>query len=258
MMRLSGLRYYLASIPTLLWGIKNWSAMLSLARRHPAIVRLRQPALSFHARSLMDVWIIKETCLDRDYENLGGQLQDGWTVMDIGAALGDFSVYVARQYRRSTVFAYEPFPESFELLQKNIALNRVTNVHSFACAVGDGRSATLTLARTGEAVQHRLTSTADPATQTVEVPSTTLDEILAEHSHCDFLKIDVEGAEYGILLSTSDVALSRIHRVCLEYHNGVTEYAHTDLLRFFQEKGFQVMTRPNPVHQQLGLIYAWK
>jgi len=62
-MRLTGLFYYLSSIPTLMRGVKNWSALLTLASHRPTIVQLRDPALRFHARSLMDVWIIKETCL---------------------------------------------------------------------------------------------------------------------------------------------------------------------------------------------------
>src|SRR5712692_6064311 len=119
-MRLSALGYYLASIPALLHGVKNWSAFPALAARRPTVVELRHPALRFHVRGLMDLWIIKETCLDRDYETIGEELQDGWIVLDIGAGLGDFAVYAAKSRPHSRIFAYEPFPESYELLQQNL------------------------------------------------------------------------------------------------------------------------------------------
>ena len=46
---------------------------------------------------------------------------------------------------------------------------------------------------------------------------------------CDFLKMDCEGAEYDMLLHLDEVSLKRIRRICLEYHEFVTPYSHTDL-----------------------------
>jgi hypothetical protein len=112
--------YYLVSMLTLLRGLKNWPLAGALLARWPVrqpVVELRPSGLRFRVRTFMDVWIIKETCLDRDYERVGTDLQDGWNVVDIGAGLGDFTVYAARRCPHGTVYAYEPFPESFALLQ---------------------------------------------------------------------------------------------------------------------------------------------
>jgi len=40
--------------------------------------------LRFNVRYRMDIWIAKETCLDRDYEKHGAGLQPGWMIVDIG------------------------------------------------------------------------------------------------------------------------------------------------------------------------------
>jgi hypothetical protein len=60
--------YYFRSLFTLLRGVRNWYLLpwLPLGRGR-RILHLRN-GLSFRIRSLMDAWIIKETCLDRDYE----------------------------------------------------------------------------------------------------------------------------------------------------------------------------------------------
>ncbi|NJN44129.1 MAG: FkbM family methyltransferase, partial [Anaerolineae bacterium] len=97
----SRIRYYLSSIPTLVWGIQNWLACLTLPfRRTPLILHLRN-GIRFKVRTLMDVWIIKETCLDQDYEKHGTAIDEGWTVIDVGAAAGDFAILTAHEHPTS-------------------------------------------------------------------------------------------------------------------------------------------------------------
>jgi FkbM family methyltransferase len=255
--------YYLSSIPTLLLGVRNWPMMLAaflrLPVRRPFIITLRGSGLSFRARSAMDVWIIKESCLDRNYEAASVPVRDGWTIIDIGAGLGDFSVHAARLNPSGSVYAFEPFPESFALLEENVRLNRLGNVKLSPQAVGARPQERLTLYASGEAVQHRTTGSAAPtAIPTFEVTSTSLDRIFEEHNLtvCDYLKIDCEGAEYDILFNAGESTLARIRHLCLEYHDGVTAHTHADLARFLREKGFHVTTQPNPVHGHLGLLHA--
>jgi tRNA G46 methylase TrmB len=78
----------------------------------------------FIIRSPMDLWIIKESALDRQYEHPRAPLEDGFTVIDVGAGLGDFAISVVRRFPASKVLAVEPFPPSIELLKKNIRFNR--------------------------------------------------------------------------------------------------------------------------------------
>ncbi len=255
------LRYYLSSIPTLLTGIQNWSACAMLPfRRDPLILQLRN-GLRFKVRTLMDVWIIKETCLDRDYEKNGTAIQDGWTVIDIGAAAGDFAILTASEHSTAWVLAYEPSPTSFKLLRENLALNEVENLKTFPLAVA-AVNGTLTLTTTGEAVQH---STMKPVREktsphTVEIQAISLENVFRVNglNRCHFLKMDCEGGEFDILLKTSPETLARIDRICLEYHDGFTEFSHTDLVKHLQQNGYQVKITPNPVHGYLGFLYAYR
>src|SRR5450432_2132518 len=155
---LSRWRYYLKSIPTLLFRIRNWITVLrvflGLPIRRPFTIELRDGG-RYRARSRMDVWVIKETCIDRDYERGATAVRDGWTVVDIGAGAGDFAISVGRRAPRSRVYAFEPFAESFDLMRENIALNGVTNVMPFPEAVA-GRTGSLFLSTpTGIEGQHR-------------------------------------------------------------------------------------------------------
>jgi len=249
--------YYLVSILTLLRGVKNWPLAVALLARWPVkqpTVELRPNRLLFRVRTFMDVWIIKETCLDRDYERVGADLQDGWNVVDIGAGLGDFTVHAACRCPRGVVYAFEPFPESFALLQENVRLNRLENVRAFPQAVGGQESEKTTIYAVGEAVQHR-TARAEAA-PAFAVTSISLEQALAEVPQCDFLKMDCEGAEYAILFNASEAAMGKIKRMCLEVHDGVTPHNRHELADYLRGKGFQVKLEPNQVHAHLGFLYA--
>lgn len=221
------------------------------------VVELRN-GCRFKVRGLMDVWIVKETCLDQDYESHCSDIGNDWTVVDIGAGIGDFAVSVARRHPACQVYAYEPFPESFALLKENAQLNSVSNISAFPLAIGS-QSGKVALFASGEAVQHSTSELAiSEAAPTLEVQALTLDEALQsnEIEHCDFLKIDCEGCEFGMLFNTSRETLDKISHICLEYHDGFTEYSHGDLESFLGQCGFEVLTAPNPVHSHLGFLHA--
>lgn len=254
-MLISRWRYYLSSLPTLLFGVRNWpSVVRGLLSGQPFEIRLAT-GLRFRVRTLMDIWIIKETCLDRDYEQYGIPLQDGWIIMDIGAGLGDFTVYAAKKLPNSTVYAYEPFPESYKLLQENLKANGVHNALFFPYAIGADARPLHMETSTGVAVKHSTTAQASDE-NALRVTGIALDEVFQNIQQCDFLKMDCEGAEYGILFHASSATLQKIRHLCMEYHEEVTPYTHQDLVEFLEKHGFRVKITPNPAHREIGFLYA--
>ena len=248
--------YYLFSVPTILGQIRNWYVCFNLLfNKKPVVIRLRN-GCRFKVRSLMDVWVIKETCLDRDYEANATSIQDGWTILDVGAGLGDFAISVAYEHPTCEVYAYEPFPESYRLLEENIGLNATDNVIAAPIAVG-AQSGQMTLFATGAAVQHTTTNASGPA-DAISVQGLSLDGVFEGNAlvTCDFLKMDCEGGEFDILFNASDTTLGKIRNIGLEYHDGVTSFSHQDLVDYLQQRGFRVKLTSNPVHSHLGFLYA--
>lgn len=248
--------YYFSSLSTLLRGLRNPGAIFSLIRGRPVIVTLAD-GLKLKVRSLMDLWIVKETCLDRDYESFGVEIEDGWTVIDIGGGLGDFAVSIGYRRPRCSIIAFEPFVESFSLLEENIALNGVTNVKPVQAAVA-AKTGSLELAETGAAVQHTTQVVAEEGVERLRVPAVGLSAVLSQYQleQIDFLKIDCEGGEFEILLETPAEVLYKIAHICLEYHDQATAHHHHELVDHLQNLGFEVRTQGNPVHVDLGLLYA--
>jgi FkbM family methyltransferase len=258
MKKLSGAAYYARSIPKLLFNATPRAKIVALflgkQPEQPLTIRLRGSGLQFRVRTAMDVWVIKETCLDRDYEN-GARLQDNWTIIDIGAGLGDFTAYAAQHSPRGRVLAYEPFPESFALLRQNLRLNDLRNVEAQPYAVA-AKAGVLSLnVGMAEAVQHSTTQT---GANVIEVQAISLTQVFDDQrvKSCDFLKMDIEGGEYAILREVDTNVLKRVQRLALEYHDNTPAGNHTELVAILQAQGFRVQVRPNPVHDYLGYVYA--
>jgi FkbM family methyltransferase len=251
--------YYVSSIFTILLGlspkVKIIQTFLGL-HREPFLIILND-GLQFKVRSAMDIWVIKESCLDLDYEHYGTTLQAGWTIVDIGGGLGDFTL-IAACIPNSEVHVYEPFPESHALLQENLQQNHIQNVHVYAEAVSAKQGRLQLATATGAAVRHSTAQDDENADLTVKtVPLTSVIQRL-KSGHIDFLKIDCEGGEYDILLHADDSLLNAITHICLEYHDNLTPHTHHELVQFLSEKGFDVKTYNNPAHTEIGFLYARK
>src|SRR5690554_953635 len=61
-------------------------------------------------------------------------------VLDVGANIGNHALSFSTQARQ--VYAFEPLPEVFEVLERNIEQNGITNIQTFNFALSDenGRS----------------------------------------------------------------------------------------------------------------------
>jgi FkbM family methyltransferase len=258
---LSKYAYYAFSLYELLTGFEDPAQTLALFTRRGQsnikIIRLRKSGLQFKVRSAMDVWSIKETFLDRFYERCGFAVQPGWTVVDIGAGLGEYTLFAA-QAPRTRVFGFEPFPTSFELLRANAALNKLENIQAFDEAIG-AHTGTLTLdLSSGDPLQFQSTASDATRAESITVRSSSLADAFDRLTlaTCDLLKLDCEGAEYDILFNAPPNVLKRVRRIVMEYHDNATPQTHLDLERYLTQHGFRVEVFPNPVHAYLGYLRA--
>jgi len=258
--------YYLSSISNLLTRFEN---PVLISRYFTGINRPTEPSQvklrsgqRFIVRNAMDIWSIKETFVDRFYERFGTPIQDDWVVMDVGAGLGDYTVFAAEHSPSIRVFAYEPFEESFALLGDNLRLNGIENAQVFNTAVG-GRSGLMRLDLTGgEPLQIQsadlIHNNEEDFADSIVVPSLSLGDALSSNSlgKCDLLKLDCEGAEYAILFEAGEDILQKVERIVMEYHDGITNFTHKDMAEFLGQNGYTAIITPNYVHDNIGYLYA--
>lgn len=145
----------------------------------------------------------------------------GSIMIDIGANIGTFSLYIKRKSKDLTVFCYEPDEENYKCLKENIRLNELRNVFAFPFAVGNKNGKIKIYTKKNRKFGTTGSSTAIVTDDFNEVRCVTLNEILDKNniSKCDLLKMDCEGAEYDILLSQGKECFKRIDTIILEYHD---------------------------------------
>lgn len=140
-------------------------------------------------------------------------------MIDIGANIGWYSLLTSHLSKgRCQVFAFEPDPQNFERLKRNILANGLTNIAPFNIAVGE-TAGRLQLHRynKGNAGRHSLVALHDGEKLPVDVAS--LDDFWRTHSlpmrPIRLLKMDIEGYEFFALRGATQT-LSRCQWLLLE------------------------------------------
>ena len=76
--------------------------------------------LSIQAPNRIDArFLYHEIFVQNCYLRHGVELKEGALVFDVGANIGMFDMFLARIVRDFTLYAFEPIPETFELLRQN-------------------------------------------------------------------------------------------------------------------------------------------
>jgi FkbM family methyltransferase len=128
-------------------------------------------------------------------------------IIDVGANIGLYTCAYAEYYRelQPTIYAIEAVDSNFNLLNLNINQNNFTNVKSYHLAFGNQEGFLEFLTPhtnyTGNFAANNINQRPINSQSTMitkKVRMTTLDQFAQEISltKCDFIKVDIEGAEY--------------------------------------------------------------
>lgn len=153
------------------------------------------------------------------------EVKAGDTVLDLGANIGFYTLLLADLVgSNGRVFAFEPSPETFFILKKNVEVNNYKNIVIEQKCVAD-KSGTEEFFIYNDMGSHFSSLNGDihkasKKITSVEVQTVSLDDYFRNYSdHIDFIKIDIEGAE--------DKALSGMKTLISKNKNLkiITEYA---------------------------------
>lgn len=135
-------------------------------------------------------------------------LRKGNVVVDVGSNIGLFTLKASSVVGPTgRVIAIEPNQDNYHVLRYNVELNKLDNIRTFRCALGDEVGyVDLYLSSFGSGTHSIVFKMSD---RTEKVLMTTLDSLIAtrstteEYDHIEFIKIDAEGSECKILRGAS-------------------------------------------------------
>ena len=169
-------------------------------------------------------------------------------VIDIGANIGVFSLLAASMGAKK-VFSVEPIGYTFNELCSNINKSKLRNIFPMKNVVSNVANEFINISLQND-IGHNSLYLSSGITETVH--TTTLSDILSKCDSDDvFLKIDCEGAEYDILLNTSDSDMKKISRIAMELHGDLhPTYKGFDIMHDkLKSFGFEL--------EHFTQIYAW-
>jgi len=165
--------------------------------------------------------------------------------VDIGANLGEYSLFAAKRVKRGKVLAFEPLPTMNSLLEENIKLNELSNVviSKYGLSNNNGVLPIHEIENVHEGL-----STFYPGErkikQRIEVPLKAFDLEFDNFgvNRIDFIKIDIEGGELNALLGARN-SISRFKPVVMVEINEptyqVAGYSSKDVYQFFESLNYR-------------------
>lgn len=168
----------------------------------------------------------------------------GQTVIDVGAQYGDYTILCNKIYG-SKVYAFEPLPQNFREIKKNLRLNGLQNSDSikiFNVALADkNRSGTADYA-------NNMVNNMGEGTK-IKIRFRTLDSYGFKP---DILKIDVEGFEIGVLNGAMNTIKKYRPKIIIETHGDELEKKVKDILT---DQGYTLKQRGRSIfNKEFGKV----
>lgn len=142
-------------------------------------------------------------------------------ILDVGAHIGTFSLLSALKFKNAVIHAFEPFNESFSLLERNIEANNLSSIYCYNVAVTN-TTGFVDLYLDQDNWGHSTSSELGSKSQ--KVKSILLDDFLKDKIDiCDLIKFNCEGAEFEIVLSIKSERLKKIGMMIILYHEDLSK-----------------------------------
>lgn len=256
--------------------------------QHPAaadLYRLPNGLEVYHLNRGETDWLYSEIFEDKAYERHGLRLSDGDCVIDAGANIGLFTLFVGTRFPGARIYAFEPGPPTFETLRRNVELHGL-NARIFQCALSNrSGEATFTFypqvsASSGlypdpeedERVTRaflrnqdsQLGSYADELmegrfeSRQFTCRSSTISDVIREQGieRVDLLKLDVEKSELDVLAGIRDEDWSKIRQIVIEVHD--LDHRLGRIREILEPRGFEISVEEASALKDSGLynLYA--
>ena len=183
-------------------------------------------------------------------------VEPDYTVFDVGGNIGWYANHIAPLLTNGTIYSFEPIPETFKKLQKNVELNGYKNIvlENFAFSDKEDKikffySPTMTAAASSANI------TENNQMQELECITNTVDNYVSTNNikKVDFIKCDVEGAEFMVFKGAKQtiqkykpIVFSEILRKWAAKFN----YHPNDIINFYKDMGYHCFVARN-----YGLVY---
>lgn len=194
--------------------------------------------------------IFSENCYYLELEN------ENPVIVDAGAHIGMTVVYFKMLFPKSRIIAFEPVPDNFEILKKNVEENQLENVELYQAVVapksgilrinepiGEGawKSGAGIIPKGWKGIQ---------TNREIKVEAVGIEEILQEK--IDLFKMDIEGMEYEIIRNAGRL-IRNVKNFLIEVHPR-KDHRVEEMIKTLNQNGFKVEVEQDKSSLGEGLL----
>ncbi len=177
--------------------------------------------------------------------------------IDVGCHKGEMLDEMLKYAPNGTHFGFEPIPYLYEALQKKYTTK--ATIYPYALSNTNGTS-TFQLVKNAPAysgINRRKYDIETPNVEEITVELKTLDELIDANLKIEFIKIDVEGGEFGVLKGAEQLLKKNKPTIVFESGLGASDYYGTtpDALYQFltQNIGLKIYTLKSFINEKKSL-----
>lgn len=155
-------------------------------------------------------------------------IADDSNCVDVGCHKGEMLDLMVKYAPNGQHYAFEPIPAMFQALKTKYTRE---NIHLYSCALSDKKgTTTFNYVRNAPAysgIMKRKYDVKNPDIQEINVNLDLLDHLVKQDQPIRFIKIDVEGAEFGVLRGAKKTLTKDKPFVVFEFGLGASDYYKT-------------------------------
>ena len=202
----------------------------------------------------LDFKVINETWIENVYRIHQGQFNGAGVFVDVGANIGAVSIFVDNFNKNRSdsekikVYAVEPQANNLHLLNKNIQNNPTESIVVINNAIWHKEEMVSISNRGGNS------SIVDLEEDKSDVLAITLESLFLKYNieEVDVMKIDIEGAEFDLIINTPDETLAKINRIVLEFDKSFDGRFGKMIEKLAKQFGIDILGSP----ERGGYVYA--
>lgn len=182
-------------------------------------------------------------------------------IYDLGANLGYFSLLCAAVSSKSTIFSFEPIPANMNIFCRHLLINNVKNVKPVNLAVSDHLGF---IDFSAENLSHSYTYKQSSAHYgnrqlNLKVGVTSLDIFIDQYGYAkpDIIKVDVEGAEYDVLLGAAKIIEKYKPKILLATHEAHEKGVEEKCRAFLKNANYSCLKLNDVTGRPKGLDDYW-
>jgi len=188
------------------------------------------------------------------------------TIFDVGAHQGETSLLYNKTFKSPSIYSFEPFPPSFEILKSSV--KSFPNIKVFNTAISNFSGQVDFHVNKSSATNSILPTSGDgkknwgenllETVETIKINSVTIDDFVEKFKikAIDILKIDTQGTEYEVVegagktTEQNKIRLIYLEIIIVSTYEG-QKYLD-EILSLFRNKGFRLFNLYNFTHSDKG------